>query len=73
MKNLANQLSMGYTDYNSCVEQVTPDEIRITGYYRFYLISHSCTLERLRVQKVPTFIEYSYAGLAKSLLMSAYE
>ena len=72
MKNLANQLSLGYVDYNSYVEEVTPDEIRVVGNYRFYLISHTRTLERLHVQKVPTFVEYSYSGLAKTLLMSAY-
>ena len=72
MKNLANQLSLGYVDYNSYIEEVTPDEIRVVGHYRFYLISHTRILERLRVQKVPTFVEYSYSGLAKTLLMSAY-
>ena len=74
MRELANRLSGGYTDYNVYIEQQTPDEIHVVGNYRYYVISHTRILDRLRVQKVPRFTDEScVVDSVTNILNSSYK
>ena len=73
MRELANRLCGGYTDYNVYIESPSLDEIHVVGNYRYYVISHTRTLDRLRVQEVPRFTDHSFTiDLAKNLLRTVY-
>ena len=73
MRELADRLRGGYADYHVYIEVQSADEIHVVGNYRYYVISHTRTLDRLRVQEVPKFTNYSFTvDLAKNLLRTVY-
>jgi hypothetical protein len=72
MREIAHSLSVGYRDHNAYIEDVSPDGVNLVGTYKYYVISHCRTLERLRVICVPKLTCYSHTTLARRLLMSKY-
>jgi len=55
MKEFAERILNEYIDYHAFVQVKSADELSIIGYYKNYLISHPCTLDRLSIHNVPTF------------------
>ncbi len=73
MRELANRLCSGYADYNVYIESPSLDEIHVVGNHRYFVISHTRILDRLRVQEVPKFTDLSFTiYLAKNLLRTVY-
>ena len=72
MRELARTLRGGYRDYNAYLEDVSPDRVNVVGNYRYYLVSHTRILDRLRIRNVPKFADFTYADTARRLLLSAY-
>ena len=49
MWKLARQSKITYNDYNTYIIEKEPNRICLTGYYKFYAISYSRTLEKFEI------------------------
>ncbi len=58
IRDMAYELLSGYTEYNTYLDQKSPDEIHGMGQYLYYIISYTRTLVRLSIHKVPILSKY---------------